>query len=113
MEKFYRQDNLSITVGPKPGKSLCLEICSSDPVNKPELLGNQREVLKDIAHWIQAKSMDSTAALHELVCSTSPFIQGQSEDWLLIEFWTKDTQKVRDICMLLAGKFDFKFENNV
>jgi hypothetical protein len=109
VEKFFRQDNLKITLGLKPGKGVCLEIGSLDPVNKPELIGNQREVLKDIASFITMHVQWRTAPLHERVRASRPFIQGQSDDWLLIEFWAKDFQKARDVCLLLAGKFDFDF----
>lgn len=110
MEKFHRQDNMTITLGLKPGKGICLEFASSDPVNKPELVGNQREVLGDIVSYITTKVMLSTSPNHSLVRSTAPFIQGRTDDWLLIEFWTKDKQAIRDVCLILAGKFDFDFE---
>ncbi len=112
MEKFYRQDNLKITFGPKPGKGVCLEFRSSDPVNRPELRGNQREVLKDIVSFITGQVQWRDAPLHKRVQAAHPFIQGQSEDWLLIEFWCKPSA-AHDVCLLLAGKFDFEFECEV
>lgn len=109
MEKFYRQDNLKIVFGPKPGKGPCLEFRSADPVEKPELLGNQREVLKDIAGFITQNVQWRDAPLHNRVRDSHPFIQGQTEDWMLLEFWSKP-HVARDVCLLLAGKFDFEFE---
>ncbi len=112
MQKFYRQDNLKITFGPKPGKGVCLEFRSSDLVGKPELLGNQREVLKDIVSFIGMHVQWRDAPLHKRVQASNPFIQGQSEDWLLIEFWCKPSA-AHDVCLLLAGRFNFEFECEV
>jgi hypothetical protein len=113
MEKFYRQDNMKITLGPKPGKGTCLEFASSDPINRPELLGNQRDVLKDIAGFLTYNVQHTLAPLHKRVRASHLFIQGQSDDWLLIEFWTKDKQAIRDVCLILAGKFGFDFEESI
>lgn len=109
MEKFYRQDNMTIAFGPKPGKGPCLEFHSTHPVLRPELVGNQRQVLKDIATFITMNVQYRDATLHNRVQASRPFIQGQGDDWLLIEFWSKP-EVARDVCLLLAGKFDFEFE---
>jgi len=107
MEKFYRQDNLKITFGSKPGKGFCLEFGTLDP--RADMVGNQRKVLKDIATFIQMNVQCRDFPLHERVRASHPFIQGQTEDWLLLEFWSK-IPVARDVCLLLAGKFDFEFE---
>lgn len=113
MEKFYRQDNMKITLGPHSGKGACLEFCSSDPGNSPELKGNQREVLSDIAAFIIQHVQWIDSRLHRRVKASHPFIQGRSDDWLLIEFWTSDMDAIRAVCLILAGRFDFDFEETV
>lgn len=108
MERFHRQDNLNITLGKKPGRNICLEFALLDP-RDGELLGNQKQVFDDIVARISTGIQWMDAPYHKRFRQTQPFIQSRTDDYLLIEFWTDDYNAIRDMVLMLAGKFDFDF----
>ncbi len=76
-----------------------------------EMSEDTEELLNtEIPNWITRHVMNLNSPLHHAVSAAHPFVQGRYKDWLLIEFWTSDIEKIMLVVHFLMGRFEFRPE---
>lgn len=102
MKTFFGMVDLSVKLGPSPGKGVCLQFHVPGDTRV-----TFREVADEIAAWVQFHCSTLNSPLHEHIRNPNPFIQSNSGNFLMIEFWTGDWDDIVKFIDLLRGRFEF------
>jgi hypothetical protein len=101
VDKFFRRDNMQVNFGKSANELLSLSIRIQSPAE------GQTESLSAMANWIQYHNSYIHSPFNRIVKSANPFVQSRTEDYMLIEFWTKTEEDIDKFVYLLMGRFEF------
>jgi hypothetical protein len=73
-------------------------------------IGKNPDLYNHIATYIRSNIMYINLPNSKLIKDAHPFIQSHSSDYLLIEFWTSDIDKILAFCDFFAREFFFTYE---